>query len=92
MIDERGNQAEFVEDELILVTDDMTALDAFVTRWEGCCWTRLIRWEVTRDMPQMHLVRINTATGDPAQLEADILALDRMRAARTGFPVKPDCA
>ncbi len=76
MVDERGNQAEFVEDELILVTDDMNALNAFIARWEGVLLDTVNPEDSDLDMPQMHLVRINTALGDPAQLEADILALD----------------
>ena len=76
IVDERGNQAEFVEDELILVTDDAAALAAFIGRWAGeLLWT-VDPGDTDLDMPEMHLVKINTSLGDPAQLEADIFALD----------------
>lgn len=76
IIDERGNQAEFVEDELILVTDDEMAVAEFTGRWGGEVLSTVDPGGSDIDMPKMHLVRINTALGDPTQLEADILALD----------------
>lgn len=76
VVDERGNQAEFVEDELILVTDDMVALAAFVVRWGGELLLTVDPADTDIDMPKMHLVRIDTSLGDPSQLEADIMTLD----------------
>lgn len=76
IVDERGNQADFVENELILVSDDPAALTAFLARWEGELLDTVNPDTTDLDMPLMHLVRINTALGDSAQLEADLLALD----------------
>jgi subtilisin family serine protease len=76
IVDERGNQAEFVENELILVSDDINAVNDLVGRWSGELLLTVDPAESGLDMPQMHLIRIDTSLGDPAQLEADILALD----------------
>lgn len=76
IVDERGNQTEFVEDELMLVTDDENALDAFVTRWGGEVLATVDPAGSGLAMPKTHLVRIDTALGDPSRLESDVLALD----------------
>jgi serine protease len=76
VLDERGNKAEFVENELILASDDFDAVQAFVTRWNGELLHTVDPADAEFEMPQMHLIRIDTSLADTAQLEADILALD----------------
>ncbi len=76
IVDERGQQTEFVENELLLTTDDMDALNAFVTRWGGEVLASVDPTGSGMDMPQTHLVRINTDLGDPSQLKHDVLTLD----------------
>ncbi len=76
IVDERGDQAEFVENELILVTDDTDAVNAFVARWEGEELAVADPSSSDLDMPQMHLIRINTALGDASKLQDDILTID----------------
>ena len=76
VVDERGNQTEFVEDELIIVSDDMDAVQDFVERWNGeLLWT-IDPTDTDIEMPMMHLVWIDTSLGDPSQLADDVLALD----------------
>jgi serine protease len=76
MTDELGNQADFVADELLLVTNDPAALDDFLARWEG---EVLLTFDPTEygltGMSPMYLVRINTALADASALEADLRAL-----------------
>lgn len=76
IVDERGNQAEFVEDELILVTDNAVALAEFMGRWAGKLLWTIDPGDSDLDMPKMHLVKIDTSLGDPTQLEEDLMALD----------------
>ncbi|HNT86286.1 MAG TPA: S8 family serine peptidase, partial [Candidatus Hydrogenedentes bacterium] len=76
IVDERGNQAEFVENELIIVTNDLAALADFVTRWDGELLATVDPAGSDLEMQQTHLVRINTDLGDPSRLVSDILALD----------------
>ena len=86
IVDELGNQADFVADELILVTDDPAALDAFLARWEGEVLLTFdpAEYDLT-GMSPMYLVRINTSLAEAyasaltltvaSALEADLRAL-----------------
>ncbi len=74
--DERGRQAEFVENELMLVTDDAIALNAFVARWNGEVLMNVDPEVAGMDMDPVYLIRINTDLADADALEADLLALD----------------
>jgi serine protease len=76
VVDEFRNQADFVADELIIVTDDQEALDAFLARWEGEILSSFdpADYGLTGISP-MYLVRINAALADASVLEADLRAL-----------------
>ncbi len=76
VVDERGNKAEFVENELILVSDDLEAVEDFVDRWNGELLLTVDPTNSGAEMPKMHLIRIDTSLGDTSQLEADILEID----------------
>ncbi len=76
IFDERGRQAEFVENELMLMTNDSAALSGFLSRWNGALIQTIYPSASGIDMPAVHLVRIDTDLADAAQLQADILALD----------------
>lgn len=76
VVDERGHEAEFVENELILMTNNQAAVDAFVTRWQGEVLSTVDPAGSGLDFPKVHLIRIDTALGDPARLEEDILKID----------------
>ncbi len=76
MRDEDGNDAEFVENELIITTGDQVALNAFIKRWDGQL-LKTIDMKVADiiGMDNMYLVRINTSLADTAQLNNDLQAL-----------------
>ncbi|MFI5906049.1 S8 family serine peptidase [Dactylosporangium sp. NPDC051541] len=64
--------AELVLDEVMVHTADQQGLDAFVQRWDGQV---LDSYDADAD-GQDHLVRVNVAKADPAQLPADLLATE----------------
>jgi serine protease len=75
--DAHGNQADFVANELVLVSDDSAAVDAFVARWGGEIVARLDPAE--HELPELrshYLVRIEPSKADPDRLEEDLTALD----------------
>ena len=78
--DHRGNQAEFVENELVLRTDESADLFSFLARWDG-----QILGEVTPEMigdpnfvPQ-YLIRVNVDEADVNSLESDLEQLVSVR-------------
>lgn len=76
VLDERGRQAEFVENELILTSDDAAAVELFVNRWNGEILMQVDPDEADLDVDPVYLIRIDTDLADAAELEADLLALD----------------
>jgi subtilisin family serine protease len=75
--DARGNQSDFVANELIVSTEDTARLDALVARWRGTR-VRTIDFAAAglRDVPKLHLVRIDASTADVSRLADDLRALD----------------
>ncbi len=75
--DELGNQADFVENEVLLQTGDPAVLQAFLDRWLGEILLTFRPEEFglggTEDI---YLVRINMDLADRSGLEDDIAALD----------------
>jgi serine protease len=71
--DAYGNQADFVADELVLVSDDAAAVDAFAARWGG---EMLVTFDPAEyGLPELrpqYLVRIDPNRADSARLEADL--------------------
>jgi hypothetical protein len=69
IVDNPGKQANFVENELLLMTDDTNALNGFIARWQG---TRLLTIDPANfgmdGLTRMHLVRINTSLADASTL------------------------
>lgn len=76
LTDGSGILMHFVENELIVVSDDTAAVSALALRWGGT----LVRSFVPADfgMPgtPQHLVRVAPSTADAAQLIADLQALE----------------
>jgi serine protease len=68
-----GNEASFVADELVLVSDDDAAVDAFVARWNGEVLVTLdpAEYELS-GLRRLHLVRIDPGRASVAQLEAEL--------------------
>lgn len=80
--DSRGNQADFVEDELLLQTDDPQVLNDFIARWNGEVIMTFKAGQAARvqsagiSYPDLHLVRIDTSLASPNLLPALIRELD----------------
>ena len=73
LTDETGHPAPFVENELLVMTNDAAALDAFVARWQGVV---LFSYDASArglsGLSRMHLVRVNTSLADPSRLPEDV--------------------
>ncbi|MCC6145707.1 MAG: S8/S53 family peptidase, partial [Candidatus Hydrogenedentes bacterium] len=76
MMDERGKQVDFVANELLIVTDDVDALNAFLARWDGEILQTIDPAEGDLDLPLMYHVRIDTSLADTSQLREELLALE----------------
>ncbi len=76
MRDQYGTQAEFVEDELIVVTDDQPALDALLARWNGKVLDTVRPADAgVQDVPAIHLVQVKATAADAKQLAEDFKKL-----------------
>lgn len=75
--DDTGNQADFVENELWLVTDDAGVLDDFLARWEGevIATFEPSAFELTGISPQ-YLVRVDVAGAALDRLPEDVRLSD----------------
>ena len=76
LTDESGYQAEFVENEVVLITETPSQLNDFLDRWGG---VELLRHEPTEDELQglhYHLIRIKTDSVPTATLAADLKRLE----------------
>jgi hypothetical protein len=73
LVDRHGNHAEFVANELVLVTDEAAALEQFVARWDGEVLVNLdpATYGVP-GLPPRYLVRIDPRRADVDQLAADL--------------------
>lgn len=76
--DAKGNQADFVENELIVSTDDTAALNAFLGRWQGVVLKTFDPAPAgLTGMSKQHLVRVKADAADTAKLSADLRTLDK---------------
>jgi len=67
--DSKGNQADFVENEVILFSDDMTAVERFVEQWKGTLLQSFNPKEIGLDKAlMMHLVIL-----DPSKVDLNTL-------------------
>jgi len=75
--DAKGNQRDFVQNEIIVTTKDAAKLEALLTRYKG-----KILASVKPEDPElaalepMYLVRVDASGADSSQLSADLRALD----------------
>jgi subtilisin family serine protease len=78
VVDDDGVQAEFVENELILTTDDEAQLAAFLARWNGKVLATLDPTEYELDgLGAQHLVRMDASAADPTTLAQLLDPVDR---------------
>jgi len=75
LTDGKGTTISFVENELIYMTDDTTALDAFSKRWGGTEVRHLTPADSGMSGPTQHLIRINAKNAEPKQMVADLRKL-----------------
>lgn len=77
MSDARGNQVDFVENELLIFSSDAAAVNALLSRWNG---TLLRRADPPKGNPHnlksVFQVRINTSSADTNRLLSDLSTLD----------------
>lgn len=74
--DANGHDADFIEDEILLMTDDPAELNAFIDRWQGVLlMTYDPAYAGLSGVDPMYLVRINTDLADPSAIEADLRAI-----------------
>jgi hypothetical protein len=76
LADGEGLQVDFVENELLLSTDDPEILAAFVDRWDGTVVESVDLGDSGfEELSAMHRVRIATDAASTTSLEADLAAL-----------------
>lgn len=64
-----GKRADFVADEVMLLSNDATEVDGLVTRWNGTV-LRTVDFGAAGliDVPNLHVIRIDPSAADPKQL------------------------
>ncbi len=73
MVDEEGQMTRFVEDEVIITTDNLTELNDFLARWNGTLVKSVDPGTIGLLLPIAHLVRIpNLASIDTSQIQQDL--------------------
>jgi hypothetical protein len=77
VVDAKGYKVDFVQDELIVVTDDAAALASIVSRWRGSV-LKTIRptdYGVNRTKT-IHLLRIDASAADTSALARNLTAIN----------------
>lgn len=77
MSDAKGNQVDFVENELLIFSSDAAAVNALLSRWNG---TLLRRADPPKGNPHnlksVFQVRINTSSANTSRLLSDLSQID----------------
>jgi serine protease len=76
VLDDKGNKADFVENELVISTTDLSQLNAFVARWQGIILKTLN--PTAQELPgfiPMSLVKIKVSNADTSKLSSDLVTL-----------------
>jgi hypothetical protein len=76
LTDRSGIPMHFVENELIVVTDDAGTAAALAARWGGTLVKSMVPADAGLPGPAQHLVRVAPSDADVAQLVADLRALE----------------
>jgi subtilisin family serine protease len=77
--DDAGQQTQFVEDEIVVATDDLVRLQELLDRRGGVVEATLSPADYGFDGPTLHRVRIDPSRSDPANLPRDLRALNPER-------------
>jgi len=77
IVDNYGNQADFVENELIVVTDDTNALNDFLARWNGkVLLTTDMKENGLPDLSNQYLIWIDSSFAKAELLADDLKLID----------------
>ncbi len=80
--DAKGNQADFVLNELIVSSDDMAEVNGLVGRWRGrilhtISFDRIkLKRGTLRGLPRLHLIKIDPAGADASSISKDLRMVD----------------
>src|SRR5688572_11304738 len=66
-----GVTVSFVENELIVMTDDNAVVAAVAERWGGKVVRQVVRGTSGLEFPGQHLIRIDPQRADPGRIAAD---------------------
>ena len=75
MVDAKGMQTDFVQNEVLLTTDDSAALNAFVTRWKGKV-LRTLTPPAGLNLKPTYVIRVDASAADPKALTTDLQSID----------------
>jgi hypothetical protein len=76
LVDENGTRADFVQNELILVTDDGAVLNAFLARWQGSILDSVNPADAgISGAKPIYLVRVSAPVIESAKRSADLKKL-----------------
>ena len=75
LVDARGNQADFVADELIVSTDDAAVLSGFLSRWGGTEVAATDFASAGLAIPTQHLVHVDPSAMDESMLAPDLMSM-----------------
>jgi serine protease len=76
LVDEEGYQVDFVENELVLVTDSTDEVNAFCSRRDGEEIYTFSPDEYGMSVTGMHVVRVNTPLADTSTLVEDLRSVE----------------
>jgi hypothetical protein len=75
LTDKSGVQSDFVQNELLVTTDDQKAVNDLLARWDGT-EVKVLTPPKQLQAKSVHLIRVNTSKADVSKLADDLKALD----------------
>jgi len=76
VVDDDGNRTLFVENEIIIITDDLGALNAFIAEFNATLVKTIDPADAGLDHPLIHLVRLDPSGIDPSTLADSLRQLN----------------
>ena len=75
--DAKGNRADFVENELLVSTDDEAKVSAFLARWNGTVLNTIdFAQHGLPGAPKLRIVQVSAAAADTSRIGEDIRVVD----------------
>jgi hypothetical protein len=75
MVDAKGMQTDFVQNEVLFTTDDSAALNAFLTRWKGTV-LRTLNPPPGLNLKPTHVIRVDASAADTNTMPTDLQSID----------------